>query len=67
MISNRVLRIITIIAAGIAAAACAGLVHLQPRWLDLLASLGIGITTGLIVLFLFNRLPLDEGDDKKDK
>lgn len=66
--SNRVLRIIALIAAMIAAPAAAGWVRLEPGWLDLLASAAIGAVTGLTVLFLFKRLPVDPpADDKTSK
>lgn len=64
MISNRVLRIVALLAAMIAAPALAGLVHLEPGWLDLLASAGIGLVTGLIILFLFKRLPVETSKDR---
>jgi hypothetical protein len=61
--NHKVLRIITLLAAMVAAPASAGLVHLEPRWLDLMASAAIGIVTGLTVLFIFKRLPV-EGDKR---
>lgn len=61
--SHKTLRIIALIAAMIAAPATAGLVYLEPRWLDLLASAAIGVVTGLTVLFIFKRLPVE--DDNK--
>lgn len=60
--SNKWLRIIALLAAIIAAPALAGLVYLEPAWLDLLASAVIGASTGLTVLFLFKRLPVDKQD-----
>lgn len=60
--SNKWLRIIALLAAIIAAPALAGLVYLEPAWLDLLASAAIGAMTGLTVLFLFKRLPVDKQD-----
>lgn len=61
--SHKALRIIALIAAMIAAPALAGLVYLQPRWLDLMASAGIGIATGLTLLLIFKRLPLEGRKD----
>lgn len=64
--NHRILRIIALIAAMIAAPATAGLVYLEPRWLDLMASAAIGIVTGLTVLFIFKRLPVDDRKDKHE-
>ena len=61
--NHKFLRIITLLAAMVAAPACAGLVYLEPRWLDLMASAAIGVVTGLTVLFIFTRLPVE--DDKR--
>lgn len=64
--NHKILRIIALIAAMIAAPATAGLVFLEPRWLDLLASAAIGVVTGLTVLFIFKRLPVDDRKDKHE-
>lgn len=61
--SHRVLRIVALMAAMIAAPLAAGRVYLEPKWLDLLASAAIGVVTGLTVLFIFKRLPIDESKD----
>lgn len=66
MNTNKVLRIVALVAAIIAAPAAAGRVELEPGWLDLLASAAIGAITGLTVLFLFRRLPVDEDDDSSE-
>ncbi|MEM9600200.1 MAG: hypothetical protein AAF926_04180 [Pseudomonadota bacterium] len=63
MNQNKVLRIVALIAAFIAAPVAAGRIALQPQWLDLLASVTIGAITGLTLLFLFRRLPVHEDDD----
>lgn len=68
MNTNKTLRIVALVAAIIAAPVAAGRVELQPTWLDLLASAAIGAITGLTVLFLFRRLPVNPPDDSsKDK
>lgn len=64
--NHRILRIIALIAAMIAAPATAGLVYLEPRWLDLMASAAIGAITGLTVLFIFKRLPVEGRKDKHE-
>lgn len=64
--NHKVLRIIALIAAMIAAPATAGLVFLEPPWLDLMASAAIGVVTGLTVLFIFKRLPVEDRKDKHE-
>jgi hypothetical protein len=64
-VSHKVLRIVALLAAMVAAPALAGIVHLEPGWLDLLASAAIGAMTGLTVLFIFRRLPLEDDTSNK--